>query len=456
MSVGSEHRAPSAPRGEKREHAARIEYQRTLEWLYALQAAKGMDFKLERVALALQRLGDPHRRFSSVHIAGTNGKGSVAAMVHAALVAGGHRAALYTSPHLLRLTERIRVGDEEVAPSDVVRLAAEVRGVATGTGTELTFFEFLTVVAFLHFARQQADVAVVEVGLGGRSGRDERHRSDGFGDHIDRPRPHRVAGRLATRRRGGEGGHHQAGPARSARRDRCRGRGGSQRPGGAPGRAGNRLGGPVHRSRRRYDRLSGARMEPAASGAGVARRLPATQRGDCGDLPGGRAGLRSGHGGGRAKWSGVGALARTVRDSVDTAGANDRRWCAQPRRDARPGPRAGAGAGRAQPSCRLRGDEGQGLEADDRAAGSSVPERHHNRGDVAAGTGPAVLADAFRAHCPAASEPDPERAWRRGRAQAGSGDVVLVTGSLFLVGAVYPLCLADVETSPEPRGSFRP
>jgi dihydrofolate synthase/folylpolyglutamate synthase len=144
------------------------EYQRTVEWLYALEAAKGMDFKLERVALALQRLGDPHRSFPSLHIAGTNGKGSVAAMLHAVLGAAGYRTGLYISPHLVELTERIRVGGAEISRPEVVALAAEIRAAAAARGVDLTFFEFVTVMAFMHFARQAVDVAVVEVGLGGR------------------------------------------------------------------------------------------------------------------------------------------------------------------------------------------------------------------------------------------------------------------------------------------------
>lgn len=142
------------------------DYQRTLAWLYALEAAKGMDFKLDRVARALERLGEPQRKFPSIHIAGTNGKGSVAAMLHAMLVAGGHRVGLYTSPHLVRFTERIRVGDREISEQEVVELANELRSVTAGI--DLTFFELGTVMAFVHFARCGVDVAVVEVGLGGR------------------------------------------------------------------------------------------------------------------------------------------------------------------------------------------------------------------------------------------------------------------------------------------------
>ena len=144
------------------------DYQRALDWLYALEAAKGMDFKLERVTLALQRLGNPQQRFASVHIAGTNGKGSVAAMSHAVLMAAGHRTGLYISPHLVRFTERIRVGAQEIIEDEVVELVAEIQRNVTSHGIELTFFEFVTVLAFVHFARRGVEVAVVEVGLGGR------------------------------------------------------------------------------------------------------------------------------------------------------------------------------------------------------------------------------------------------------------------------------------------------
>lgn len=143
-------------------------YERTLSWLYALEAAKGMDFKLERVALALRRLGDPHHAFRAVHVAGTNGKGSVAAMLHAVLTQGGYRSGLYVSPHLVSFTERIRIGTELISEAEVVELTAEIQRTATSSGIELTFFEFVTVMAFLHFARARIDVGVIEVGLGGR------------------------------------------------------------------------------------------------------------------------------------------------------------------------------------------------------------------------------------------------------------------------------------------------
>jgi len=143
-------------------------YADVLTWLYRLEAARGMDFKLERVALALKSLGDPHRRFAAIHVAGTNGKGSVAAMLHAICSTAGYRVGLYTSPHLLSFTERIRVGPDAIAEEEVVALAHDIRSAATVRGIDLTFFEFVTVMAFLHFARCGIDLAIVEVGLGGR------------------------------------------------------------------------------------------------------------------------------------------------------------------------------------------------------------------------------------------------------------------------------------------------
>lgn len=144
------------------------DYQRTLAWLYALEAAKGMDFKLERVALALGRLGDPQRAYPTLHVAGTNGKGSVAAMLDACLGAAGYRVGRYTSPHLVELGERITVAGVPMPRAALVALADEVRAVSLARGIGLTFFEILTVMAFLSFARSGVDVAVVEVGLGGR------------------------------------------------------------------------------------------------------------------------------------------------------------------------------------------------------------------------------------------------------------------------------------------------
>ncbi len=113
---------------------------------------------------ALARMGDPARGLPVIQIAGTNGKGSVAAMVEALLLSGGLRVGLFTSPHLCRFTERIRIQGKEISQEEIVSHYRRVRAEAP----ELTFFEVATAMAALAFASHSVDVAVVEVGLGGR------------------------------------------------------------------------------------------------------------------------------------------------------------------------------------------------------------------------------------------------------------------------------------------------
>ena len=133
-----------------------------------------MKFGLGNISTLCAALGHPERRFQSIHIAGTNGKGSVTAMVHQSLVAAGHRAARYTSPHLERLEERFVIGTREVgadeldASARVVRDAIERLQRSGAFDAPPTFFESVTALAFELFAKSRVDVAVVEVGLGGR------------------------------------------------------------------------------------------------------------------------------------------------------------------------------------------------------------------------------------------------------------------------------------------------
>ncbi len=143
-------------------------YSETIAYLYGLEASRGWDLKLERVRAALEALGRPERRYPSLLIAGTNGKGTTAALTHGALVAGGYRVGVYTSPHLVRFTERIRVGSREIDEASVVRGVAKIRECAPPEHSGLTFFEMATLLAFLSFAQAAVDVAVLEVGLGGR------------------------------------------------------------------------------------------------------------------------------------------------------------------------------------------------------------------------------------------------------------------------------------------------
>jgi dihydrofolate synthase/folylpolyglutamate synthase len=143
-------------------------YEDTLAWLSSLEAATGWDLKLERMRAAVAHAGHPEARWPALHVAGTNGKGSTAAMLDAVLTAAGSRTGLYTSPHLVDFTERMRVGGRTIPRDEVVSRVAELRRVLEPAGVRLTHFEFATLVAFEWFARVGVDVGVVEVGLGGR------------------------------------------------------------------------------------------------------------------------------------------------------------------------------------------------------------------------------------------------------------------------------------------------
>lgn len=120
----------------------------------------------------LERLGHPQDAFLAIHVAGTNGKGSVCAMIASALRAAGFRTGLYTSPHLVRFNERVRVDGAEIADADLARLMQDVereaRACVEAGGRDVTFFEFTTALAFAHFREQRVQVAVLETGMGGR------------------------------------------------------------------------------------------------------------------------------------------------------------------------------------------------------------------------------------------------------------------------------------------------
>ena len=143
------------------------QYFETLEKIFNLSGGV-IDLRLDRMTQALALFNHPENQFPSLHIAGTNGKGSTAALLHNILQQAGYRTALYTSPHLESFTERIRIGQGEIAQAEVVSLADEIWQCTAAADVALTFFEFITVMAFIYFARKRVDVAVVEVGLGGR------------------------------------------------------------------------------------------------------------------------------------------------------------------------------------------------------------------------------------------------------------------------------------------------
>ena len=144
------------------------EYQQTIDWLCSLDALRGMDFRLERLHAALGALGNPERGLPAIQVAGTNGKGSTAAMIHSVYSEAGYRCGLFTSPHLQTFRERIRVGADFIDEDRVVDLVERVKWVGSQVEAELTFFEFGTLMALLEFSLADLDMAVFETGLGGR------------------------------------------------------------------------------------------------------------------------------------------------------------------------------------------------------------------------------------------------------------------------------------------------
>src|SRR5437870_8932174 len=133
---------------------------------YEQRSPKPADLKLDRMRLLLRLLGDPQERLRVVHVAGSKGKGSTSAMLATILREARYRTGLFTSPHLCRVEERIQIDGQPITANELTALLSDVR-LASGTLSP-TFFEVATAIGFLHFVRRRVDVAVVEVGLGGR------------------------------------------------------------------------------------------------------------------------------------------------------------------------------------------------------------------------------------------------------------------------------------------------
>ena len=122
----------------------------SLAWLFSL-TARGMKPGLENTREILRRLGDPQDDFKSIHVAGSNGKGSVCALLHSILTEAGVRTGLYTSPHLLKFNERMRIGDGQIDDYELAELIDRIRPIVeemSTEGMELTFFEITTAMAF--------------------------------------------------------------------------------------------------------------------------------------------------------------------------------------------------------------------------------------------------------------------------------------------------------------------
>jgi dihydrofolate synthase / folylpolyglutamate synthase len=153
--------------------AERAGYPAVQDYLFSLKA-QGPRFGIDRMRLLAREIGHPERAVPCVHVAGTNGKGSVCAMLESVFRAAGWRTGLYTSPHLVRLGERVQVNRIPLGEAEIMAYVAELAPAAEalqrreGIDGRPSFFEFMTAMAFLQFARRRCDISVIEVGLGGR------------------------------------------------------------------------------------------------------------------------------------------------------------------------------------------------------------------------------------------------------------------------------------------------
>ncbi|HKV38864.1 MAG TPA: folylpolyglutamate synthase/dihydrofolate synthase family protein [Blastocatellia bacterium] len=152
-----------------------MDYSEAVRYLYGLgHEVLSAKYRLETIRLLLESLDSPQQTFKSVIVAGTNGKGSTAAMIESAARRAGHRTALYTSPHLVRIEERIHALGQPISESDFASVASQVRIAAETLVSQgsldavPTFFEQVTAAAFLYFRKAGIDLAILEVGLGGR------------------------------------------------------------------------------------------------------------------------------------------------------------------------------------------------------------------------------------------------------------------------------------------------
>ena len=147
-------------------------FQETLDYLfsrlpmYQREGKSAYKKDLSNTIALLESLDNPHTKFKSVHIAGTNGKGTCAHGIAAILQQSGYKTGLYTSPHLKRFTERIKINEEEIGEEDVISFTKQVKEQIEQI--EPSFFEITVAMAFYYFAQQEVDIAVIETGLGGR------------------------------------------------------------------------------------------------------------------------------------------------------------------------------------------------------------------------------------------------------------------------------------------------
>jgi len=149
-----------------------VNFEQARNYLFSLRN-QGSSYGIDRMALFVEALQRPDKAYPIIHIAGTNGKGSTAAMLESIYRSASYKTGLFTSPHLVHLTERIQVNRRLIREADIPALTVELEAIAktiskSDPDLHPTFFEFITAMAFLHFQQELVDIAIVETGLGGR------------------------------------------------------------------------------------------------------------------------------------------------------------------------------------------------------------------------------------------------------------------------------------------------
>ena len=161
-----------------------IDYERSPDF-----ARQARFYNLNRITHLLDLLGNPHERLKVIHVAGSKGKGSTAAIIASVLTHAGYKTGLYTSPHLITPRERCRIDNELISESEVAyyidKLKPAIETVSDSEFGRVSFFEIYTTLAFIYFAEKAADFAVIEVGLGGRLDA-TNHRFSGDNCHYNR------------------------------------------------------------------------------------------------------------------------------------------------------------------------------------------------------------------------------------------------------------------------------
>jgi len=147
-----------------------MNFEEAVEWLYGFQKY-GIKLGLDRIKYISKKQGNPEKNYNTIHVGGTNGKGSVCKILESIFVCNGNNVGVYTSPHLQHITERITVNKKNITNEELVSLVEKIKPIVEDMikeGNTPTFFEVFTAIAFDYFNEKKVDFAIVEVGLGGR------------------------------------------------------------------------------------------------------------------------------------------------------------------------------------------------------------------------------------------------------------------------------------------------